>query len=247
MSKYRRFVVAGDNHGDQVDTETSRALFRFIGDFKPQLRIHSGDAWDFRNLRRGASDEDKRDSLKVDWSMGTDFLRRFFDGGEESHFLRGNHDERLWHHAENSLGFVRDAADDGIAVVHGLMRDCNARMLPYDARLGVLRVGQLKVVHGYAAGVNAARRHAIIYRNCLFGHTHDCGVACVESDDGIAEARGIGACCRIDMPYNSAQPAKLRHQNAFCYGLLFDDGTYQLNQAKKINGKFYVSDKFKSY
>ena len=243
---HRRFVVASDSHGDQVDPETERALFAFIADFKPQLRIHAGDAWDFRNLRRGASDDEKAHSLEDDWQAGSDFMRRFFDGGKENHFLRGNHDERLWHFAHSATGLLRDYAHDGIARVEKLVKKSRARMLPYDSRLGVLKLGALKVIHGYAAGIGAARKHAIVYRNCLFGHTHNCDVAGAESDEGVSEARGIGACCKLDMPYNAHQTGKLRHQNAFCYGLLFDDGTYQLNQAKKIENRFYAASDFRS-
>ena len=243
---HRRFVVASDSHGDQVDPETERALFAFIADFKPQLRIHAGDAWDFRNLRRGASDDEKAHSLEDDWQAGSDFLRRFFDGGRENHFLRGNHDERLWHFAHSATGLLRDYAHDGIKRVEKLAAKSRARMLPYDSRLGVLKLGALKVIHGYAAGIGAARKHAIVYRNCLFGHTHNCDVAGAESDEGVSEARGIGACCKLDMPYNAHQTGKLRHQNAFCYGLLFEDGTYQINQAKKIDGRFYVASDFRA-
>lgn len=243
---HRRFVVASDSHGDQADPDTERALFSFISDFKPQLRIHAGDAWDFRNLRRGASDDEKAHSLEDDWRAGSEFLRRFFDGGKENHFLRGNHDERLWSFADSATGLLRDYAHDGIARVNALMAKSRAKMLPYDSRLGVLKLGALKVIHGYAAGIGAARKHAIVYRNCLFGHTHNCDVAGAESDEGVSEARGIGACCKLDMPYNAHQTGKLRHQNAFCYGLLFDDGTYQLNQAKKINGRFYIASDFRA-
>ena len=244
--KHRRFVVASDSHGDQVDPETERALFAFIADFKPQLRIHAGDAWDFRNLRRGASDDEKAHSLEDDWQAGSDFMRRFFDGGKENHFLRGNHDERLWNFAHSATGLLRDYAHDGIKRVEKLAAKSRAKMMPYDSRLGVLKLGALKVIHGYAAGIGAARKHAIVYRNCLFGHTHNCDVAGAESDEGVSEARGIGACCRLDMPYNAHQTSKLRHQNAFCYGLLFDDGTYQLNQAKKIENRFYAASDFRS-
>ncbi len=246
MTTHRRFVVAADSHGDQVDHETERALFAFIADFKPQLRIHAGDNWDFRNLRRGASDDEKAHSLEDDWQAGSDFLRRFFDGGKENHFLRGNHDERLWHFAHSATGLLRDYAHDGIARVEKLVKQSRAKMLPYDSRLGVLKLGALKVIHGYAAGIGAARKHAIVYRNCLFGHTHNCDVAGAESDEGVSEARGIGACCKLDMPYNAHQTGKLRHQNAFCYGLLFEDGTYQINQAKKIDGRFYVASDFRA-
>ena len=246
MTTHRRFVVASDSHGDQVDPDTERALFAFIADFKPQIRIHAGDIFDFRNLRRGASDDEKAHSLEDDWRMGSDFMRRFFDGGKENHFLRGNHDERLWHFAHSATGLLRDYAHDGIARVEKLVKKSRARMLPYDSRLGVLKLGALKVIHGYAAGIGAARKHAIVYRNVLFGHTHNCDVAGAESDEGVSEARGIGACCRLDMPYNAHQTGKLRHQNAFCYGLLFADGTYQLNQAKKIDGRFYVASDFRA-
>jgi len=242
----RRFVVASDSHGDQIDATTETALLSFIADFKPQIRIHAGDVFDFRNLRRGASDDEKAHSLEDDWQMGSDFMRRFFDGGKENHFLRGNHDERLWNFAHSATGLLRDYAHDGIARVEKLVAKSRAKMLPYDSRLGVLKLGALKVIHGYAAGIGAARKHAIVYRNCLFGHTHNCDVAGAESDEGVSEARGIGACCRLDMPYNAHQTGKLRHQNAFCYGLLFEDGTYQINQAKKIDGRFYVASDFRA-
>lgn len=241
----RRFVVVADNHGDQQDDETAAALFEFLGDFKPEIRIHAGDAFDFRNLRKGASDDEKAHSLEDDWRAGNEFLHRYFDGGTDNYFLRGNHDERLWHFADSATGILRDYANDGIRRFTALIGELRAKMLPYDSRRGVLRVGSLKVVHGYAAGIGAARRHAIIYRNCLFGHTHNCDVAGVETDDGVAEARGIGACCTIDMTYNQHMPAKLRHQNAWCYGLLFEDGTYQLHQTKKIHGRFYIADNFR--
>lgn len=242
----RRFVVASDSHGDEVDPTTAKALFSFIADFKPQIRIHAGDAWDFRNLRRGASDDEKAHSLEADWDAGSDFLAQFFDGGKENHFLRGNHDERLWRFADSATGLLRDYAKEGIARVEKLTAKSRAKMLPYDSRLGVLRLGNLKVIHGYAAGIGAARKHAIVYRNCLFGHTHNTDVAASETDEGIAEARGIGACCRLDMGYNAHMTGKLRHQNAFCYGLLFENGTYQINQAKKINGRFYVASDFRA-
>jgi predicted phosphodiesterase len=247
MSKPRRFVVVADNHGDQYDEETFAALKAFLRDFKPDVRIHAGDAWDFRNLRRGASDDEKAHSLEDDWTAGVEWLREFFDGGKENHLLRGNHDERLWHLAHNAAGLIRDYAHDGIKRVEGVVRKCRARMLPYDSRHGVLTMGHLRIIHGFFAGANAARRHSIAYGNCLFGHTHATDSAPVESVEGPAEARGIGCCCRIDMSYNSHYVAKLRHDNAWCYGMLFPDGTYQLFQSKKIKGRFYAAQAIATY
>jgi 3',5'-cyclic AMP phosphodiesterase CpdA len=243
----KRFVIAADPHGDQQDETTRRALFAFIKDFKPEIRIHAGDAWDFRNLRKGASDDEKAHSLEDDWTAGSEWLREFFDGGKQNHFLRGNHDERLWRFAESSTGLIRDYAHDGIKRVESIVKKARANMLPYDARLGVLRLGNLKTVHGYFSGVGAARRHGFTYGNCLFGHVHSTDSSPVESIDGPAEARGIGCCCKIDMSYNQHMPAKLRHVNAWCYGMLFPDDTYQLFQAKKINGSFYAAQSIKEF
>ena len=78
--KGQRFVVAADPHGDQQDPETRKALFSFIKDYNPQIRIHAGDNWDFRNLRRGASDDEKAASLVDDWDMGVDWNRRVTAG-----------------------------------------------------------------------------------------------------------------------------------------------------------------------
>ena len=246
MTKPLRFVVASDPHGDQVDAETASALFSFIADFRPQIRVHAGDAWDFRNLRRGASDDEKAHSLEDDWQAGSDFMRRFFDGGTQNHFLRGNHDERLWKFAESATGLLRDYAHDGIKRVEKLVAKSRAKMLPYDSRQGVLKLGDTAIIHGYAAGIGAARKHALVYRRSLFGHTHNCDVAVAESCDGASEARGIGACCKLDMGYNQHQIGKLRHQNAWCYGLLFPDGTTQINHAKKIDGRFWIASDFRA-
>ena len=247
MSKGRRFVVASDNHGDQYDEPTFKALKSFLADFRPEVRIHAGDNWDFRNLRKGASDDEKAHSLEDDWEAGVEWLRTFFDGGRENHFLRGNHDERLWHFAHNAAGLVRDYATEGIKRAERVVAQAKARMLPYDSRFGVLRLGHLRVVHGYFAGLGAARRHSIAYGNCIFGHTHSTDSAPVESIDGPAEARGIGCTCKIDMGYNQHMVGKLRHDNAWCYGVLFDDGTYQLFQAKKIGGSFYAAQGIAKY
>ncbi len=230
-----------------LDESCGISFFDFMGDWKPEVRIHSGDGFDFRNLRKGATDDEKAASLQDDWNAGSDFLKRFFDGGKENHFIRGNHDERLWRFAESASGLLRDYAHDGIKRVEGLARQCRAKMMPYDSRYGVLDIGKLRVVHGYATGIGAANKHARVYGNCFYGHTHDMSVAPVENVGGPAEARGVGCLCKIDMPYNAHQTNKLRHQNGWVYGLLFEDGTYQAFQAKKINGTFACANEIKSF
>lgn len=245
--KPTHFVIVGDSHGDMIDPVAEKAVMAFIKDFKPKIRIHLGDAFDFRNLRKGASDEEKADSLMDDWDMGSTFLRQFFDGGNQNYFLRGNHDERLYDLQGSATGVMRDYATDSVKRFEGHIRKCKAKMLPYDSRIGILRLGHLKCIHGYASGKSAAAVHARVYRHCIFGHTHTIESYPVETDEGQKESRGIGALCKIDMPYNSRQTNKLRHNNGWAYGLMFDDGTYQIWQCNRIGNNFYASTGIKTY
>ena len=242
----QRFVCAGDNHGDMEDAVTAAALFRFLDDWKPQIRVHVGDAWDFRNLRRGASDDEKAISMEKDWEMGAAFLRRFFAGGKDNHFLRGNHDERLYDLTRSATGVLRDYARDGVRRLEGIVGGCKAKMLPYDSALGILHLGHLKALHGYHAGISACRLHATIYGNCLFGHVHTIESSPVSALEP-SEARSIGCCCIRDMEYLNKKTGKLRHAQGWAYGLLFPNGCYQLFQTRKLNEKFYAASDVAEY
>lgn len=241
--KYKKFVIASDSHGDMIDPKCEVAILEFNKEFKPSIRIHAGDAFDFRNLRKGASDEEKASSLEDDWKMGSDFLRKYFDGGKDNHFLYGNHDSRLKDFCNNCTGLVRDYAHDGVKRLDALARKCKARTYPYDSALGIMRLGKLNVVHGYHAGANACRQHANVYGNCVFGHVHTIESAPVAALEP-AEARSIGCLCIRDMDYVNKKTGKLRWGQGWGYGILFEDGSYHLQQARNINGKFVFSSDF---
>lgn len=53
--------------------------------------------------------------------------------------------------------------------------------------------------------------------------------------------------CVIDMPYNQRQTNKLRHQQGWVYGVIYDDGTYQAFQAKRVGNNFNIASHVKSY
>ena len=215
-------------------------------EWKPEIRAHAGDAYDFRNLRRGASDEEKAASLADDWEQGNDFLRRFFDGGTSNHFLRGNHDERLYEFRNSCSGMLRDYASDGIKQMEAVVKKCRAKMLPYDSDLGVLRLGKLSVLHGFHAGLSACRTHAAIYGSCLHGHIHSIEVASVASREPV-EARSIGCMCVRDMDYVNKKTGKLKWAQGWAYGLLYPDGNYMLFQTRNIGGQFYAASEIKTY
>lgn len=245
--KPRRFVIAADNHGQEIDPLVEKKFFEWLSDWKPQIRIHAGDLWDFSPLRNGASQEDKAESMEDDYDRGTEFARRLFAGGESKHFLRGNHDERLWDLRFRTEGVLRDFATQKTKEIEGRMKGWGVKTYPYDARLGVCKIGHLQVIHGFRTGVGAAKAHATIYRNCIFGHTHSQDVSPVENLDGPSLAMGTGCLCVIDMPYNARQTNKLRHQQGWVYGLIYEDGSYQAFQAKRVGDRFNLASEIRSY
>ena len=243
-----RFLVVADSHAKLLDPRADRAVMDFKADFKPDILVHLGDGFDLAALRRGATPEEQDESIDEDIDAAEDFLSRFFAGGKKKYYMEGNHDRiRLeqFLKAQNSL--IREAAEDGIREMDRIHRRNRCQVLPYDSRRGVLRLGHLKMVHGYACGLNATQKHARVYGNVLHGHTHTIECVAVETLDGPAEARAIGALCVLDQPYNARQTNKLRHSQGFAYGYLFADGTYQIFQARDLLGNFYAATNIQAY
>lgn len=245
MKKPKRFVAVSDNHGDEIDPICESAFFRWLAGWRPDVVFHAGDNWNFAAMRKGASPEDKRVSLASDLEAGVRFFQRLFAHGSERFFLRGNHDERLWDLLHSNDAVYSAHAKKGTQDIETLCRKHCVQMRPYDVEDGVLEYGKLRIVHGYACGIGAAAKHARAYGHCLFGHTHTQDVMPVENVGAPAVALGIGCLLRIKQEYARANMSRLRHQNGWVYGLIFDDGTHQLFQAKRIGDNFYAASQIK--
>src|SRR6478752_2103358 len=122
----QRFIFASDIHGDKQDANGVKALLAFSNDFKPHVKICGGDLFDFRPLRRGACQEEKKESMQNDWASGVHFLQSW----KPHHLLLGNHDKRLWDLAQTdgvAADFAQKAVTDFGKICHKLR--CETR--PY--------------------------------------------------------------------------------------------------------------------
>lgn len=243
----KSFSIVSDTHGDEVDPVMEAKFFAWLADYKPKLRIHAGDVFDFRPLRNGASLEDKQESMSSDLEAGISFIKRYFKGGTDKWLLWGNHDDRLFDLANGGDGPLRDHAKALLRDIMAVLKGLGVKTLPYDARNGVLEIGHLKVIHGYHVGVSAAKQHATIYGNVMFGHVHSQDCCPVPAIQGPSLAMGIGCLCKIDMPYNKRQTNKLRHQQGWIYGSLFSNGQYSAYQAKRVGDQVVAANSFKIY
>lgn len=239
--KWKRFVAGFDIHGDKSDADALAVFFDFAeNSWKPAIRICGGDVWDFRALRKGASAEEKTESMQADYLAGKAFLDRLFTGEGENYFTRGNHDERLWELAYSASGVERDFAAGKAGYIEDEMQRQNVTMLPYHKSKGLLQLGHLKVLHGFHCGVYASRQTALVYGSALFGHTHVIDQHAVPGMERRA-ARNCGCLCSTDMEYSSRQPNTLRQANGFAYGVLnSQNGEYHVWQAEGFGGSWML-------
>jgi hypothetical protein len=184
--------------------------------------------------------------MAEDFECGSRFAKAFFSGGKQNVLMLGNHDVRAWDLAESTDAVQAGLGHRMVADIKALAKKHKAKLIPYDSRDGIYRIGHLNVIHGFHAGVSACAAHSRIYGNVVFGHIHS-----IESyqTPGVKqqEARSIGCLCKLDMDYINRKTAKLRWAHGFAYGWLFPDGTYQIHQARMIDGKFHCSTSIQGF
>ena len=211
--RLKRWVAGFDSHGDMADPDTMAAFLAFVKSWKAHKRIAGGDHFDFRNLRRRASQQEKAASMQEDVTAGMYFLNEY----RPHVWTRGNHDERLWWAAVRDDGLIKDYAQKGVTDIERRMHRCE--MLPYHKRKGVYSLGDTVFVHGYYHGKYAASRHAATYGKCFFGHVHANTSNAHPHYLGAKVAVSVGALVQVDMDYNEQHADTMRHDNGWAYGV----------------------------
>lgn len=213
---WEKSIFVGDSHGDLVDEKAVKVLKAFMSDWKPKWRVHLGDVWDFRALRKKAEAEERAEGISHDYACGWQFLDWF----KPTHLLLGNHDHRLWRVAEETCsGVLADFAGRLANEAEDELRKRKILFRPY--RVGEylqLPMGGPKLIHGFRATMYPAKAHFENWGECICGHVHkpDCHTA--RHIDG-GKSFTVGCMGDIDkMRYADMTPAKLAWRNSFLYG-----------------------------
>lgn len=237
MSNWKPWIFCSDVHGDQLDLKANKALFKFIDEFKPVIRVAGGDIWDMAALRKKASEEEKRCSIRIDYEMGREWFLRF----KPNHFLLGNHDKRLFDLAEAGKGPISDYAAVLTNEIRGDCTKLKCPIYPWHKRDGIARIGNLKCLHGFATGIGAARRMAQVYGACVFGHGHSPMFASIEGLEART-GRMSGCLSKLDLEYVDASLGSLNWRHGWLYGVVNEKtGDYHCWSAEEIEGKFVVT------
>ena len=241
----KKFVFATDLHGDHQDHESVEALHAFCEEYKPDVKVFGGDLFDFRNIRKGAGQAERQDSMAADVEAGMEFLSDF----KPNVFLLGNHDKRLWDTAKYSeSGIIQDAARMGVRDIERKCRSMKCRMFPYVANEGIYELGKIRFIHGYHSGIYATKKHAEIYAKeggiVLHGHTHAIQYHSVPKLKG-GHAMGVGCLANLNMEYNVTQTGRMLHAHGFAYGYI-DKEHWEVWQAReRSDGKWAIASGIK--
>ena len=219
MNRGIKFICIPDLHGDMHHAGTVSVMRQYINDFKPKIRVMIGDVFDFRNLRKGADESERSQSMREDVMAGKELIDLF----KPTHMTLGNHDQRLWDEAENGSGLIQEYCQHGVKDIESQFKKYKTEWVPYSVFEGI-EIGAAYFVHGFRANIHASKATAEDFskpgRHVFFGHTH--AVSVYKSISGTT-AYNVGCAAELDMEYNQRRPNSLRWEHAFAAGKVYDD------------------------
>lgn len=231
----KRWMACGDTHGDMIEPKLRDAALRFRDKFKPHYRIDGGDVFDMRSLRKGASAEERAESVQLDVEAGESWIRDY----QPTQLLWGNHDARLWEAKEK-------CGDANLKMLYNMLADrisdyvasVGCKAFPYDFERGVFKLADTSFIHGYHHNMHAAYKAGQVYGNVIMFHVHQFARVSIERSDGSV-AESCGCMAKKDMGYNRRRTGTFRWDQGFKYGYIQDGKLISLD-AKWINGKLYT-------
>ncbi len=174
IRKWRRIVALGCTHGNLLDPQLASQVLKFIRHYAPDIKIHLGDVMDTAAFRGGAAGTpDEQTEIEPDFQAACGFLEKY----QPTHITWGNHDHRLWIHADNPKAVFRDVAKRLKKGLLAKAREIGAKTYEYHYRKNVVQIGGVHYLHGISFAENAIRLHAeYVKGRVVFAHTHRNGI-----------------------------------------------------------------------
>lgn len=214
---WEKAIYVADNHGDLSCPETEKIIKDFVKTWKPKWRVHLGDVWDFRALRKKACAEERATGITFDYNCGLQFLDWF----KPTHLLLGNHDFRLWRAADEfSEGVLADLCRKQANEAEDALRKRRIEWRQYHVRNFLqLPMGGPKFLHGYRSTMYPAKAHFENWGPCVVGHVHKPDTHEARHVDG-GTAMALGCVADLaKLSYADHTPAKLGWRQGFGYGI----------------------------
>ena len=244
LQKMKRFVYAPDPHGEHVNRKSWKVLLDFCKDFKPHRRIIGGDVFDFTPFRRGASADEKEQSMEADIKAGLGLIEDL----KPTDWPLGNHDIRPAAVARREKGAIKDYAISVVNRVDDLCDKLKINKTPYRADAFIELGPRLKAIHGNIANQHTAYALAIAYGCVVAGHVHIIERARAKTIDH--RECWLAGCLRNPWAeFNETRITTLRHAQGFLFGMYSEDSpAFSVNIAEEsADGSWLIPSAFKEY
>lgn len=231
----KKFVVGFDRHCPEHDPEIDQIFGDFLLDFKPHIRIAGGD---WQTVEQVSHFDNETDiDLDDEFEMNREVLRRW----KITHYLEGNHEERL-----RRVGMKLDKRLRSLVDLERNLhlRKLKIRLLPYHPTKGVLRLNCLKILHGFYANEYVAKKTALTYGTCVFGHAHRFQTFWPKAAFNDRVGFSIGMMGKLDQSYTQDRPP-MGWAQGFAFGYMHKDGYFDLYPVRivgkqvTIEGRMY--------
>ena len=230
---HKRFWLGFDRHTPEDDPVVDRIALDFLRDFKPHIRVAGGD-WQ-------TVDQVSHFPNEADIDLADEFL-----ANEEAlvrygitHYLEGNHEERL-----RRVGVKLDRRLRSLVDLKRNLhfKEQKIKFFPYHPEKGVLRLGHLSILHGFFANEYVAKKMAMIYGTCVFGHTHRFQTFQAKQAFHNNVGFAIGMLGNLNQSW-AEHRAPMGWANGFAFGYLHRNGCFDLYSVRIINGQVTINGK----
>lgn len=225
VRNWKRIVAVGCTHGEHMLPDAGAAVLLFCEQFKPDHRIHLGDAYDLPALRRGAQGTpDEMSPIHSDISAGAAFLRAY----RPTVFTAGNHDfVRVDRLLNDHRALVKEAAEEMYRRMILPLKECRTQVFQWNI-WEAWKMGGFTFNHGFTYGINYIRKTAMHRGNSVVAHGHWAGSATADREDNPT-CYAVGTLADIPhMGYAETRFATYGWNHALLHGEICDDRA-QLN------------------
>jgi predicted phosphodiesterase len=171
-----KFAAVSCTHAPLQDDYAVTWALNEIEEFKPDVLVHLGDLLEASAASKFPKEDDW--SLEDEYTQGNVLLSQFAKAaGKKARkvFLPGNHDFNIRSYARLPKD-VRSLLDYRKHMPALAEWEQPVDEYVYDRNRGVFRIGQVTFAHGFAAGVQADKQHALDlglpYGLYIGGHSH---------------------------------------------------------------------------
>lgn len=232
IQTYKKFWCGFDRHCPEHDPAIDKIVTEFLKDFKPQIRIAGGDWQTVDQISKFTSES--KVHLKREFEMNREILQKW----KITHYLEGNHEERIRRVGmmDEKLRSLADLRDNLQLEKFGI------EFFPYHPIKGVLRIGHLKVLHGFYTNEYVASKTARTYGTCVFGHAHRFQTFWPKAAFNSHVGYAIGMLGNLEQSW-AMDRAPMGWAQGFAFGYLHRSGWYDLYPVRIVGDQVTINNK----